>query len=201
MTSLLTVLALGILGSIAAAEFCGWAEYVAKKLVIRAARRVPESLKARLEEEWLAELAEGPTEIAKFVFAFSIYTVGTRRIASDGAFLMTRLAKLWIAVAAVAITALLTIAAGLLASLVMGVMLAHHDQWWWPLVINGLASTGSFVPIGVALFCAYRIALYRRRDLRGRRLANQARPSAFIEILGLDTNPRQSPRHHEPHRR
>ena len=70
MTSLLTVLALGILGSIAAAECCGWAEYAAKQLVIRAARRVPESLKARLEEEWLAELAEGPTEIAKFVFAF-----------------------------------------------------------------------------------------------------------------------------------
>jgi hypothetical protein len=39
MASLLTVLALGLLGLMAAAELCGWAEHAAKTLVMRAARR------------------------------------------------------------------------------------------------------------------------------------------------------------------
>jgi hypothetical protein len=90
---------------------------------------------------------------------------------------MTRLTKLWIALAAVAITALLAVAAGLFASLVMGVMLADHGQWWWPLVIQGLTITGGmtlFVPLGIALY------LYRRR----------ARPETFPHLAGLRRLPR-----------
>jgi hypothetical protein len=172
MTSVLTVLVLGLVGVIAAAEFCGWAEYAARTLVIRAARRVPASLKERLEEEWLAELSEWPTDIAKFVFAFSIYWVGTRRLAS-GAFLVTRVTRLWIAIPAVAITALLTVAAGLSARLVMRVFLAHHDQWWWPLLIHGLMYS-PFLSLGII------IALHRRRVRR--RIVRSSPPLAPLGL-------------------
>jgi hypothetical protein len=73
----------------------------------------------------------------------------------DGAFLMTGLTKLWIALGAVAITALLTVAAGLLASGVMGMMSTGPGKWWWPLVIRGatIASLMTpFVPLGIALY-------------------------------------------------
>jgi hypothetical protein len=173
MTSLLTMLVLGIVGVIAAAEFCGWGEYAAWTLVIRAARRVPASLKERLEEEWVAELSEWPTGIAKFVFAFSIYSVGTRRLASDGAFPVTRLTRLWIAVAAVAITALLTVAAGLFPRLVMRVFLAHHDQWWWALLIHGLMYS-HFLSLGII------IALHRRRVRR--RIVRSSPPLAPLGL-------------------
>jgi hypothetical protein len=88
---------------------------------------------------------------------------------------MTRLTKLWIAVAAVAITALLTIAAGLLASLGMGVLLADRGKWWWPLVIRGSMITGWMTP-----FVVVGIALYRRR----------VRRETFPHLAGLRRLPR-----------
>jgi membrane protein YdbS with pleckstrin-like domain len=91
---------------------------------------------------------------------------------------MTRLAKLWIPLAAVTITALLTVSAGLLASSAMGVMLAdHHGKWWWPVVIQVLANTGwmtAFLPVGIALY------LYRRR----------VRRETFPHLSGLRRLPR-----------
>jgi hypothetical protein len=75
---------------------------------------------------------------------------------------MIRLTTLWIAVAAFAITALLMVTAGLLASLGMRVLLADHEQWWWPLVINGLMITGWMTP-----FVSVGIALRRGRVRRG----------------------------------
>jgi hypothetical protein len=70
---------------------------------------------------------------------------------------MTHLTKLWIAVAAVAITALLTIAAGLLASLAMGVILGDHAKWR-PLVISGSMIMGWMTPFVVVGIGAYRRA-------------------------------------------
>jgi hypothetical protein len=75
---------------------------------------------------------------------------------------MSRLTALWIAVAAVAITALLTVAAGELASLGMGWFLGNHEKWWWRLVINGL----TWLPTAVAIALPIGIALHRRRVLR-----------------------------------
>jgi hypothetical protein len=64
-----------------------------------------------------------------------------------------------IAVAAVAITALLTVAAGLLASSAVRVLFARHEQWWWPLVMDGVTIIGwttPFLSVGIALGIALR---------------------------------------------
>ena len=90
---------------------------------------------------------------------------------------MTRFAKLWIAVAAVAITALLAVAAGELASLVMRVLLAHHEQWWWPLVINGLMYFG-WIPLFV--FVGIASALHRGRVRR--RIVRSSPPLAPLDL-------------------
>jgi len=68
-----------------------------------------------------------------------------------------------IAVAAVAITAVLTLTAGLLASSAARVLLARHEQWWWPLVMDGVTIIGwttPFLSVGIAL----RIAVRKQRD-------------------------------------
>jgi hypothetical protein len=72
---------------------------------------------------------------------------------------MTRLTKLWFAVAAIAITALLFVAAGQVPSLVMRVGLAASHKWWWQLVRN----TAVWLPIGVAIWLPIGVGLYRRR--------------------------------------
>ena len=94
----------------------------------------------------------------------------------DVAFLMTRWTKLWIAVAAFTITALLTVAAGEVVSLVMRVLFADQEKWWWPLLMNGLASTGVlltiFLPVGLALYVAH---LQRGRRERFPHLAGLGR--------------------------
>ncbi len=77
---------------------------------------------------------------------------------------MMRLTRLWFVVAALAMTALLAIAAGPLASLGMRVILAAREKWWWPLALNMSMITGwliAFVPIGIAL---HRRRVFRHRD-------------------------------------
>jgi hypothetical protein len=67
---------------------------------------------------------------------------------------------------AVAITALLTITAGLLASSATRVLFAHHEQWWWPLMLDGLASVGWITPL-LSVGIAAGIVV-RQQRLRGR---------------------------------
>ena len=81
-----------------------------------------------------------------------------------------------IAVAAVAITALLTITAGLLASSATRVLFAHHEQWWWPLLMNGLASIGWMAPF-LAVGIALGIALQKQRV---RRSSPHLRPTTTL---------------------
>jgi hypothetical protein len=84
-----------------------------------------------------------------------------------------------IAVAAVAITALLTVTAGLLASSAVRVLFARHEQWWWPLVMEGvtiLGWTAPFLTVGIAL----RIAL-RKQRVRGR----NPHVTPTLPVLGL----------------
>jgi hypothetical protein len=84
-----------------------------------------------------------------------------------------------IAMAAFAITALLTVTAGLLASSAVRVLFAHHEQWWWPLVMNGLASIGWMTPF-LSVAIALRIALQKQR-VRGR----HPRLTRRLPVLGL----------------
>jgi heme/copper-type cytochrome/quinol oxidase subunit 2 len=74
-----------------------------------------------------------------------------------------------IAVAAVAITALLAVGAVLLASSVMRVAVANHEQWWWPFAMNGIFWMTIFIPVGIAL---------RQQRVRARQSALNSRVAA-----------------------
>ena len=84
---------------------------------------------------------------------------------------MTRSTRLWFAVAALAITALLAIAAGRLASFVMRVLLVDGGKWW-PHAMNGLAIGISTLTVFFCVFMA--IAVKRRRARQGVRSPDPA---------------------------
>lgn len=92
---------------------------------------------------------------------------------------MTRSSRLWFAVAALAITALLAIAAGRLASFVMRVLLLDGGKWW-PHAMNGLAITTSTLTLFFSVFMA--IAVKRRR---GRRGVSRRDPASIQDELDL----------------
>ena len=90
---------------------------------------------------------------------------------------MIRLAT--IAVAAFVITVTLTAGAGLLASSAMHALLAHHEQRWWPLLMNGFASIGWMTPV-LSVGIAVRVALQKQR-VRGR----SPHRTQKLPVLGL----------------
>lgn len=74
-----TVIVIGIISSLLAAEFYLWFPYFAEKLLYYHASRLPSELSSRMHEEWSAVLADIPGNFAKLVFAFDLYR-GTSRI-------------------------------------------------------------------------------------------------------------------------
>lgn len=97
---------------------------------------------------------------------------------------MSRLTKLWVAVAACALMALLLVAADRLASLVMRVLLTQHRQWWWPHAMNALAVTTSTFTVFLLVFLG--IAAHRRRARRSGRTRD---PQRFGDIARMNDQP------------
>jgi hypothetical protein len=81
VVAILGVFFFGALGSLAAAEFLGWAPVWASKVVARAANRMPHDQQERWREEWHAELAAySGRGISSLAWALSLY-VGAVRMA------------------------------------------------------------------------------------------------------------------------
>jgi hypothetical protein len=61
---------------VSAAPF-GWIDRVAPRVIQRAARNAPQPLSERLEEEWLADLAERRGRMSQLSFALGCYWAAT----------------------------------------------------------------------------------------------------------------------------
>src|ERR1700751_4821393 len=76
---------LGVLGIIAAAvsrqltdEFKAWTPWITRRLIRRAARRLPDEQRDRFEEEWLSHLNEIPGEVGKVIAALGFVRASRR---------------------------------------------------------------------------------------------------------------------------
>jgi hypothetical protein len=135
--------------------------FLAARLVKCAARGAPPVLAERLKEEWLADLAAQRSAFAGLSFALGCSwatrviarehrdvsarvatssTAGSRTLAIDfWSRSMTRFRSLWIAVAALAVTALLIFAAGEFAERAFSFVLRHDAYFanpWWSLAVS-----------------------------------------------------------------
>jgi len=59
------------------AALSGWIDRAASRMIRRAARTAPQSLSERLEEEWLADLAQRCGRMSQLSFAFGCYWAAT----------------------------------------------------------------------------------------------------------------------------
>jgi hypothetical protein len=81
---------LAILGIIAAAlprqlgdEFKAWVPWIIKRLVTRAAGKLPEEQRHRYQEEWLSHISEIPGEVGKLIAALGLLPAA-RWMSSEG---------------------------------------------------------------------------------------------------------------------
>lgn len=59
----------GILASLAAAEFLDWTPRLTEKLIEFATSRLPEELRDRCREEWLADISDRPGKLSRLIAA------------------------------------------------------------------------------------------------------------------------------------
>lgn len=64
---------IGILGNLFAAELGTWCRHLAGQLIVRAAKKLPDSLRERMREEWSALLDDTPGDVSKIAVAISLY--------------------------------------------------------------------------------------------------------------------------------
>jgi hypothetical protein len=62
------------------AEFTEVGPWLARKLIDRAARRLPKPERSRWREEWLANLADMPGKLTKLMWALSIFLIGAGKM-------------------------------------------------------------------------------------------------------------------------
>jgi ribosomal protein S27AE len=79
--ALLAVL-IATLSRLLADDFKAWVPRLTEYLIRRAVRRLPEDQRERLAEEWTADVADTPGDLAKLVFACGL-KCASRKIASD----------------------------------------------------------------------------------------------------------------------
>jgi hypothetical protein len=176
---------------------------LAARLIKCAARGAPPELAERLEEEWLADLATQPSAFAGLSFALgccwatwviarehraasarvAVSASGSKTVTLDRfrSLSMTRFRWIGIAVAALAVTALLIVAAGELAGRAFSFGLQHIDYfarpWWWLDV-----SFGSVLWMTMAA-SVYQMRVHRRRDGGPALLESRHRPPFWLLAL------------------
>lgn len=72
------VIIIGLVTAFIAQELFGWIDYLAKWLVRRNAKCVPFHLRARCEEEWLANLNDIPGRVTKLLFAVDTFRASNK---------------------------------------------------------------------------------------------------------------------------
>jgi hypothetical protein len=75
---------LAVLSILAADEFKAWTPWIIVRLIKRAVQNLPEELRERCEEEWLAHVCDTPGEIGKLIAALG-FLHAARAMSSDGA--------------------------------------------------------------------------------------------------------------------
>lgn len=77
--AILVGVVVGGLGQQAADEFKAWTPSIVKRLIRHSSRRLPKSLRSRMEEEWSAHAADVPGEVGKLAcalgFLFASYRI------------------------------------------------------------------------------------------------------------------------------
>jgi hypothetical protein len=174
---------------------------LAARLIRYAARSAPPALAERLEEEWLADLAAQPSSFAALSFALGCCWAtrviarehGTAALSASGSKTVTldslrsrsmsRFKSLWIALAALAVTALV-ICAVLLVPLAVRALATHvlpflpYKAYWQP--IFGVA-----VPFSVTVG----LLAWSWQQMRVRRIPDHApklpKPAIVVITLGL----------------
>lgn len=156
---------------------------VAARLIRQAARGAPVALAERLEEEWLADLAAQPSAFARLRFAlgccWATHVIAREqravrvRIANPETLpldplrsrSMTRFRPLWIAAAALVVTALVIVTAGVVAKFLYSWALSHARY-----IAGTEPSLWVMLPSLIPIFYAVGAGIYHMKHHPGARI-------------------------------